>query len=434
MRSRYALALTCVLLLARVPAPAQPQSQTSAPPAAPTPTLNANSTLVLVPALVRNKAGELVFSLNATDFALTDDGIPQKLTLEEDTDSEPLALIVLIEAGAATRESGWQPHNLGPPPDRFNTLPTMVEALTGNVPHRVAVVGFDSGPELLQDFTPNIDSVADTIHYMSTSIDGDGRAAILDALGFSLDLLRKQPPQYRRAILLLSETNDRGSRLSLDDALRAVSDTNTVIYSLAYSTGNTNASEYAHRELPTKRVPCDDDDKLCLWLRKMESSPNKAELISGSLIALVLSGGIVLTNPIPGPAHGCMSAADPTVVVAKNVAVRAFDCAGQLFPPLALAKVGAIAATGDLQRNIPETVAHLTGGEYFKFSDAKSLEADLETISNHIPNRYVLSFQPQSPHPAFHLITLELPNYTNLKVSARNGYWADTPAASAPAP
>ncbi|MGA1982051.1 MAG: VWA domain-containing protein [Acidobacteriaceae bacterium] len=435
MKIRYPLALTCVLLLSRAPlAPAQPQSQISTPAAAPTPTLNANSTLVLVPALVRNKSGDLVFSLNATDFALTDDGVPQKLTLEEDTDSEPLALVVLIEAGAATRASGWQPHNLGPPPDRFNTLPTMIEALAGNVPHRIAVVGFDSGPELLQDFTPNIDSVADTIHYMSTSIDGDGRAAILDALGFSLDLLRQQPPQYRRAILLLSETNDRGSKLSLDDALRAVSDTNTIIYSLAYSTGNTDASEYAHRELPTKRVPCDDDNSLCLWLRKMESSPNKAELISGSLIDFVLSGGILLVNPDPGPAHGCMSASDPTVVVAKNVAVRALDCAGQLFPPLALAKVGAIAATEDLQRNIPETVAHLTGGEYFKISDARSLEADLQTISNHIPNRYVLSFQPQSPHPGFHLITLALPNYINLKVSARNGYWATTATPSTPAP
>ena len=404
------------------------------PPASQTPTLNTQSNLVLVPALVRNKSGELIFTLKANDFVLTDDGVPQKLHLEEDTGGEPLALVVLIEAGAATRASGWQPHNLGPPPDRFSTLPTMIEALTGNVPHKIAVVGFDSGPELLQDFTPNIDSVTDTIHDMSTSIDGDGGAAILDALGFSLDLLRKQPPQYRRAILLLSETNDRGSKLKLNDALRAVSDTNTIIYSVGFSTGNTKASEYAHRELPTKRVPCDDDDKLCLWLRKMESSPNKAELISGSLIDLVLNGGIILVNPDPGPAHGCMSASDPTVVVAKNVAVRAFDCAGQLFPPLALAKVGAIAATEDLQRNIPETVAHLTGGEYFKFTDAKSLEADLQTISNHIPNRYILSFQPQSPHPGFHLITLALPSYTNLHVSARNGYWADTSAPPAPKP
>jgi hypothetical protein len=149
------------------------------------------------------------------------------------------------------------------------------------------------------------------------------------------------------------------------------------------------------------------------------------------LILDVLAMQIGLANPNPGPAHGCMSATDPNAPVAKNPLIRAYDCLGQLLPPLALAKVGAIAATGDLQRNIPETVAHLTGGEYFKFSDAKSLEADLETISNHIPNRYILSFQPQSPHPGFHLITLELPNYTNLHVSARNGYWADTPT---PAP
>jgi hypothetical protein len=423
MRPRDPLTIACFLLLSCAPVTL---TQT---PAAPTTTLNANSTLVLVPALVRDKSGKLVFYLDATDFALTDDGIPQKLRLEEDTDSEPLALVVLIEAGAATRSTGWRPSNLGPPPDRFSTLPTMIEALTGNVPRRIAVVGFDSGPELLQDFTSSTDPITDTIHDLSANIDGDGGAAILDALGFSLDLLRRQPPQYRRAILLLSETNDRGSKLKLVDALHAVSDTNTTIYSVGFSTGNTKASEYAHRELPTKRVPCDDDGTLCLWLRKMESSPNKVELISGNLIDLVLSGGIVLVNPDPGPAHGCMSVSDPTVVVAKNVAVRAFDCAGQLFPPLALAKVGAIAATEDLQRNIPETVAHLTGGEYFKFSDARSLEADLQTISNHIPNRYVLSFQPASPHPGFHLITLDLPNYTNLHVSARNGYWADTPAA-----
>ena len=433
---RQALALICILwaipaISALAQTPAIDAAATPEPSPTQASTLTARSTLVLVPALVRNKAGTLVYTLKADDFVLTDDGVPQKLTLEQDTGGEPLALVVLIEAGAASRMSGWHPMAGDSPQDRFSTLPIMIEAMVGNVPHQVAVIGFDSGPELLKNFTTNMDSVADTIHDLSTNIDGDGGAAILDALGFSLDLLRKQPLQYRRAILLVSETNDRGSKLKLNDALRAVSDTNTAIYSLAYSTGNTNASEYASRELPTKREPCDDGDKLCLWLRKMESSPNKAELISGSLIDLILSGGIVLANPNPGPAHGCMSASDPTVVVAKNVAVRAFDCAGQLFPPLALAKVAAIAATDDLQRNIPETVARLTGGEYFKLSDAKSLETSLLTISNHIPNRYVLSFQPQSPHPGFHLITLQLPDYVNLKVSARNGYWA---GASAVAP
>jgi hypothetical protein len=66
---------------------------------------------------------------------------------------------------------------------------------------------------------------------------GDNGAAILDALGYSVDLLRGQPQKYRRAILMISETLDRGSHLTLEHALRAVTDTNTVIYTIAFSTG-----------------------------------------------------------------------------------------------------------------------------------------------------------------------------------------------------
>jgi hypothetical protein len=58
------------------------------------PTLTVRSTLVEVPALVKGKGGEIVFALTPGDFVLTDDGIPQHLTLEEDTDSRPLALAI----------------------------------------------------------------------------------------------------------------------------------------------------------------------------------------------------------------------------------------------------------------------------------------------------------------------------------------------------
>jgi hypothetical protein len=44
----------------------------------------------------------------------------------------------------------------------------------------------------------------------------------------------------------------------------------------------------------------------------------------------------------------------------------------------------------------------------------------------------MLSFQPQSPHPGFHAISLAAPNYDGLKVSARSGYWIDEPAPSQP--
>ena len=39
--------------------------------------------------------------------------------------------------------------------------------------------------------------------------------------------------------LLLSETVDHGSHIPLEDAVRAVSDTNTVIYSFAFSSTKT---------------------------------------------------------------------------------------------------------------------------------------------------------------------------------------------------
>jgi len=116
---------------------------------------------------------------------------------------------------------------------------------------------------------------------------------------------------------------------------------------------------------------------------------------------------------------------DPDPDATQNKTVQAFDCLGLLAPPLALAKLAAIRAADALQRNVPETVAQLTGGEYFKFENGRSLQQNLFTISNHVPNRYVLSFHPQSPHAGFHAIELKLKDYPDLRVTARSSYWAD---------
>jgi VWFA-related protein len=374
--------------------------------------LSTRSTLVLAPALVRTKTGDLVFTLTANDFVLTDDGIPQKLTLEQDTGGEPLALVVVIEIGGAGAREFNKFSSIAP------ALAPMLASIVGNVRHKVAVVAFDSRPTLLQNFTSNLDSAADAVasltpgctrqHHLENCASplaihnlglGDNGAAILDALGFSVDLFRNQPREYRRAILLISETLDRGSHLKLEDALRAISDTNTVIYSIGFSTGKSEAAHYASRQLPTQ------------------------------------PGALWMENHHPNPPTGCMGK-DPDLDpdATHNKAIQAYDCLTQLVPPLALAKMGAIAATDGLKRNVPETVAHLTGGEYFKLTDAKTLERSLATISNHIPNRYVLSFQPQSPHLGLHVLSLSLPNYSKLAITARTSYWADPDAASSNPP
>ena len=354
-------------------------SQAQAGSASPAPAVRTQSTVVLVPALVRNAKGELVFTLNAGDFRVTDDGVEQKLTLDEDTGSEPLALVVAVETGGGGRSKL----------DAYRHLGAVIDAVVGGVPHRVAVVGFDSTPQLLQDFNPDAMAAGVTLDNLDP---GDKGAAILDALKFSVEQLRKQPISYRRAILLISESVDHGSQATMDDALRAISDTNTAIYSLGFSSGKAEGARYADRELP----------------------------IHGE-------------NPHPGPPHGCMGK-DPDPDATTNKAAQAFDCLGLLVPPLALAKLAAIRAADDLHRNVPETVAQLTGGEYFKFENNRSLVSGLVAISNHVPNRYVLSFQPQTPHPGFHAVELKLKDHPGLRITARDGYWADSDAAGAPQP
>jgi VWFA-related protein len=339
-----------------------------------TSTITVNSTLVVVPALVKTKSGELVYTLKADDFLLTDDGVPQKLRLDEDTGEQPLALVICVETGGDGASHLQDYQNLSP----------MLDAVLGSVEHKVAVVGFDSKPVLLHGFTPNTEFIEHSLNELDP---GDKDNAILDAVTYSVALLRQQPTTYRRAILLLSETVDHGSRTPLVEALRAISDTNTSIYSIGF-----NSSRAAVHHEASK-----------------------------------------LSSDTPGPTKGCFSRdfgtdADGNVVPPPDSkALQDFDCFAELLPPLRLAKMAEIAFGNALRRNVSSSVAKLTGGEFYKFSNVKNLQKDLLTISNHIPNRYTLSFRPQNPATGFHSIVLTLKDYPQLKVEARNGYWVEAP-------
>ncbi len=336
--------------------------------------ISTRSTLVLVPALVRTGSGQLVYALTANDFTVTDDGVEQRVALDEDTGDQPLALAIVVETGRAGGRRLNSYSKLGP----------MLDAMVGSVPHKVAVVGFDSAPILVQDFTPDVDVAASA---MSVLRPGDGGNAIFDSLGFAVNLLRKQPDTYRRAILLISETLDHGSQMTFEDALRAISDTNTVIYSMGFSTAKADMQREA---------------------------------------------GKFNSDMTPSPVGGCMTKGprpDAYVYVEEKSEGRleqAYDCAALLAPPLWAAKMAAMAAMDGLRRNVPESVAELTGGEFYKFENTGSLQRGLITISNHIPNRYVLSFHPHSPHPGLHAIGLRLKDYPNLVLTARDSYWADS--------
>ncbi len=195
-------------------------------------TLRTRSNLVLVPTLVESKSGEPVFTLGVQDFSVKDNGIEQKIHLDQDMDKTPMSIVVLVQVGrSAVREF-----------QKMAGLPTMLTALAGNTGHRIAVVEFDSQPRTLLDFSGNADAVKQAVYSIQP---GDGGAAILDSVWYAVDILADEPPQNQRVIVLLSETRDHGSRTPIQEVVRKIGRSDVVVYSLAFSPGHEDLSDFS---------------------------------------------------------------------------------------------------------------------------------------------------------------------------------------------
>ncbi len=92
--------------------PSSPVLLLSAPPchpgaAAPSPpddqsyTLKTQSNVVLVPTTVQTKHGEMIYELKPEQFVVEDNGVPQTVHLDEDTDSLGLSLVVVVQCSRA---------------------------------------------------------------------------------------------------------------------------------------------------------------------------------------------------------------------------------------------------------------------------------------------------------------------------------------------
>jgi VWFA-related protein len=192
------------------------------------PTFRSQSNVVLVPALVKGENGKIVYGLDAKDFILEDNGVEQSVQMDEAAEAQPVSLIVLIQIGRRAD------HEL----PRMKGLASMLDPILALEQNEAAIITFDSGFHLVQDFTNNSDTIERTLQRLQP---GDGGAAILDGLKYSANLLSKLPKDRQRVILLISETRDHGSHMSnVEDVVRTIGDSNIVVYSLAFSPGLSN--------------------------------------------------------------------------------------------------------------------------------------------------------------------------------------------------
>ena len=163
------------------------------------PTIRVTSQEVLVPTLVEKPHGGIVYGLKPDDFVLEDNGVPQKIRVQEEMDTAPVALVVAIEQGGVSALEFDKVAKLGPLLDMF----------LSDGRSQAALVGFDSQPHLIRDYSHSSEEMNRALKRMEP---GDGGDAILDTVSYAVDLLEDQPKEYRRVLLMITEERDHGSK------------------------------------------------------------------------------------------------------------------------------------------------------------------------------------------------------------------------------
>ena len=212
--------------------------------AAPAATLKVNAQLVNVPVTVYDKHGALAHSLSKENFILQVDGSQQVIRyFNIDTDL-PLTLGLLVDTSMSQRSeiedeqkasSAFLDDMLNGPKDRdkafvieFARSTELLHDLTSSKPKLQAA--------LEQLDTPGTEGTADTDANSSSGGGGRGSGGgttLYDALFLSADELMKKQTG-RKAVVILSDGVDHGSKESLVESIEAAQRADTIVYAIYF--------------------------------------------------------------------------------------------------------------------------------------------------------------------------------------------------------
>jgi VWFA-related protein len=207
--------------------------------------------VVNVPATVRDKHGQIIRTLAKDDFILEEDGRPQEIHyFAHDTDL-PLTLGLLVDTSLSQRRVLEQERHAS-----YMFLDQMLRQ-----PKDVAfLIHFDHEVELLQDLTSAREKLEAAFQSLQTpqlsqtsgggspgqgsggghrrggggSGSREGGTLLYDAVFLASDELMKKQ-EGRKALIVLSDGVDRGSKETLDNAIASAQRSDTVVYAILYA-------------------------------------------------------------------------------------------------------------------------------------------------------------------------------------------------------
>ncbi len=239
-----ALACLCLpsLLLAQQPVPPKlDTSKAAATDAKPT-TISMDARLVTMPVVVRDKKGALIQSLTKDDFNLQVDGKPQPIRYFDHDANVPLTLGLLVDTSRS------QTSVLD---DERSASATFLDSMLTSKQDKAFVIQFARQTELLEDITDSkpklqaalkeIDSTSDSGSSRDSSGSSDpdarrsrgGGTVLYDATFLAADEVTRKV-KGRKAMILLTDGADRGSKESLTSAIEAAQRADTTLYAIYF--------------------------------------------------------------------------------------------------------------------------------------------------------------------------------------------------------
>ena len=184
-------------------------------------TIRVETKLVSVPVIVSDRDGRYVPNLTAADFTVLQDGAPQNIEFFGATE-EPLIIALLIDTSQSTRPV------LGDIKDSAKSFVKLLQPQD-----RAMIVSFDYDTHILSPLTSDHEQLnraiksAEIPEYFGTTL----RDAAFQTVNRSFAGIKG-----RKAIILLTDGKDAGSRISSRELLYALQESDTLIYTIMFKT------------------------------------------------------------------------------------------------------------------------------------------------------------------------------------------------------
>jgi VWFA-related protein len=327
----------------------------------PTVDISVDYRFVMAPVIARDLRGNIVNGLTPLDFELYDNGKLQKIT--EDAASHPVSMVVAVQSSA----------NMEKLLPGIRKVGSLFSGLVLGEVGELAVLSFDHRVQTMTEFTSDPDKISAAFVKIKS---GSAPNHLNDAAMKAVNMLSTRDKSRRRVLILISETRDNGSEMTVRDVLTKAEFKDIAVY----------AVEVSH------------------LLTSLTSHPDPPRPNGIPPEARTLPGGTIGTLTTDAQGQVCCS---PALGDWSPIFKEIFTAVKAIFIS-----------------NPQEVFTKFTGGREYSYMNQKGLERAITDIGDEIHSQYLLTYLPNNQDEAgYHEIEVKVLK-PGLKVTTRPGYWS----------